>query len=143
MTKRKITIYVGMALTDAPPEFRDFFQSELKAELRKFDDVEVFDFVGLENGTAVDVYLHDRHCTETSDMCVFIVDHASTGLGIEVVFRVLTKKPCLFFAAEGRRVTRMLLGLLESKSHPLYRYNSVADIIEVVRMSLLNQKLGI
>ena len=137
----EITIYVGMALTEAPAEFREGFQKELKAGLRELPNVTVLDFVGLENGTPHEVYLHDRKCTTTADLCVFVVDYPSTGLGIEIALREQKRKPSLHFAGHNRRVTRMLLGLLESKPAPLYRYDSVQDIIKVVQMWLLNHSL--
>ena len=57
------TIYVGMALTDAPEEFRDKFQNELKEMLRALVGVTVLDFIGLEGGSNVDVSRHDKKCT--------------------------------------------------------------------------------
>ena len=139
MTERKITIYVGMALTEAPPEFRDDFQTELKSQLRALPDVRVLDFIGLENGTALDVYKHDKMCTETADLCVFVVDHTSTGLGMEIMLRAETQKTCLFFARKEQRITRMLLGFLSSKSWPLHRYSVAREISEVVHSQCLHQ----
>lgn len=37
-------VYVGMALTHAPADYRDVFQVELKEKLRRIPSVEVLDF---------------------------------------------------------------------------------------------------
>ncbi|MBY0538232.1 hypothetical protein K2P47_02430 [Patescibacteria group bacterium] len=129
----RTSMYVGMALTDAPPEFRIDFQNELKSELRKLPDVTVLDFVGLEDGTAVEVYNHDRKCTEGADLCIFIVDHASTGLGMEIMIRHHSRRHMLFFAKKNSRVTRMLTGFLQCEGRNLGRYEDVADIIAAVK----------
>lgn len=129
----KLIIYVGLALTGAPPEFRDTFQHELKSELRRLLEVEVLDFVGLENGTALDVYLHDRKCAQSADLCLFVVDHASIGLGMEIMIRHHSGRQMLFFAHFDSVVTRMLTGYLEHVGKILQRYQSVADIISSVR----------
>ncbi len=129
----EVTMYVGQALTDAPDSFRVDFQNELKAALRKLPEVTVLDFVGLENGTAQDVYLHDRKCTTSATLCVFIVDYASIGLGMEIMIRHHAGGPVLFFAKTGRKVTRMLTGYIECMDKTLTRYNEVEDIIVVVK----------
>lgn len=131
-----ITIYVGQALTDAPDEFRIVFQSDLKRALRELTDVEVRDFVGLANGTALEVYVHDRSCAVTVDLCVFVVDYASIGLGMEVMIRHYEGGKALYFAKTGRKVTRMLMGFLEQNSCPLHRYDEVADIVNVIKQYL-------
>ena len=130
------TIYVGMALTDAPEEFRTTFQAELKTALRKISDVEVLDFVGLEKGTAADVYEYDRKCTEDCDLLVAICDHASIGLGMEVVFRHSTKKPLLLFAHKDSKVTRMLLGFAEGEGYVFTRYENVDEIVSEVKKEI-------
>lgn len=134
------TVYVGMALTDAPEEFRVDFQNELKDNLRALEGVIVLDFVGLENGSNTDVSRHDKKCTQEADLCVFILDHASTGLGKEIVYREMTGKPDLYFARQGQKVTRMVLGELEDTNKPLYRYASAQDIVEVVWAHVLTKR---
>lgn len=130
---KKITIYVGQALTDAPPEFRIVFQAELKSALRALPDIEVRDFVGLTAGTALEVYVHDRNCAVTVDFCVFVVDYASIGLGMEIMIRDYEGGAALYFAKTGRKVTRMLMGFLEQKGCLLHRYNEVADIVNIIK----------
>lgn len=128
-------LYVGMALTEAPEEFRGAFQAEIKKGLSTLE-VEILDFIGLENGTEVDVYNHDRTCTERADLCVFIVDHPSIGLGMEIAFREVSNQPYMVFAKEGKRVTRMLTGMLKKKVLPLHRYHEVDDIVAAVELQL-------
>jgi nucleoside 2-deoxyribosyltransferase len=122
------TVYVGMGLTQAPQEFREDFQKSVKDELRKIGGIEVLDFVGLQGSTETEVYRYDRQCTEDADLCVFIVDHPSIGLGMEIAFRLGTKKPMLIFAKEDVYVTRMLTGMCKQESVFLYRYTRAADI---------------
>lgn len=130
------TVYVGMALTEAPEAFRVDFQHELKKALGRIYGIEILDFVGLEDGTEVDVYNHDRKCTEGADLCVFIVDHPSIGLGMEIVLREVSGGPLMVFAEEGRRVTRMLTGMLKKKVLPLHRYREVNEIVAAVELQL-------
>lgn len=106
------SLYVGQALTDAPDSFRIDFQNELKQELRKLPGVEVLDFVGLENGTALDVYLHDQKCTQTATLCVFIVDYASIGLGMEIMIRHQSGGRVLFLPEQTVKLPVCLLDTL-------------------------------
>lgn len=126
-------IYVGMGLTQAPIEFREYFQNELKVQLREIEGVEILDFIGLEGSTEEEVYTYDRTCTETADLCVFIVDHPSIGLGMEIVFRLATEKPMLVFAKNESHITRMLTGMCSVENISFNRYSSVEDIIRVVQ----------
>ncbi|MEX0918109.1 MAG: hypothetical protein WDZ93_03055 [Candidatus Paceibacterota bacterium] len=131
-----LTIYVGMALTEAPEEFRGSFQKELKDALASLPNIQILDFVGLENGDEGQVYTHDRRCTEQADLCVFICDYPSIGLGIEIAFRFLTGKPMLCFARDGQRVTRMLLGMCQFEEIPFHRYDFVDEIVSLVKERL-------
>ncbi len=125
-----------MALTDAPEEFRGMFQNELKDALRTLPDVEVLDFIGLENGTEIDVYEYDRKCTEECDLMVAVCDHASLGLGMEIAFRQTSGKPLCIFAKEDAKVTRMVTGMAAKEDCRFVRYQSVDDIIQVVSAEL-------
>jgi hypothetical protein len=137
MSDIQITVYVGQALTGAPKFFVEDFQNELKSELRKIPEIEaVLDFVGLVDGTPIQVFLHDRNCTQHSKLCIFIVDFASTGLGMEIMIRYYTGGDMLFFARKESYITRMLRGFLEHTEKPLHIYEEVSDIISVVRQYL-------
>jgi len=134
MKGNNMKVYVGMGLTQAPEWFREGFQQELKGQLRSIQGLEILDFIGLEAGTATDVYDYDRRCTEEADLCVFIVDFASIGLGMEIVFRLMLGKPMLVFAKEDSRITRMLLGMCERETVPFHRYTTAEQISAVVAM---------
>lgn len=138
-----VTVYVGMALTEAPPEFRDGFQQELKSGLRMLPGVTVLDFVGLEGGTALDVYRHDRGSTLQADLAIFICDHPSTGMGMEIMVRHYSRRPTLLFAATGSRVTRMVLGFSEAEQVPLHRYGSVQEIVASVQRWVEDARLTV
>ena len=130
------TIYVGMALTDAPKEFRIRFQDELKTQLRALPDIEVLDFVGLSGSTEEEVYTYDRSCTEDCDLMVAICDYASLGLGMELVFRHMSGKPLMLFAHDEERVSRMVTGFAKHEGHPYHTFQSVSDVIEAVKVQL-------
>ncbi|MBX2866569.1 hypothetical protein KTR10_01250 [Candidatus Kaiserbacteria bacterium] len=122
-------VYVGMGLTNAPKAFRDIFNGEFKDMLRAVPDVKVLDFIGLENGTEEDVYLHDRKCTEEADLCIFICDHPSIGLGMEIAFRLFARRPMKCFVRSDVKITRMVTGMCKVEGVVLHRYVTPKDII--------------
>lgn len=126
------SVYVGMALTDAPIEFREGMRTELLDRLRAVQHVEVLDFLGLEAGTDLDVYAYDRSRVEAADIAAFICDHPSTGLGMEIVFRFQTGKPMVLFSREGMKVTRMLTGFAKTESIRHMTYRSADDIYDCI-----------
>lgn len=134
------TIYIGMALTHAPAEFRDVFQVALKTKLRLIPDVDVRDFFWVTRGefagTDTEVYEWDKEQAEQADLFVAILDHPSIGLGMEIMIRAETGKPTLYFGEKGTRVSRMLHGLIEQTKNQLHRYESVDDIVDVVALKL-------
>ncbi len=139
-TSRNISIYVGMALTTAPPEFRDIFQKELKEKLRLLPGVTVLDFYWVAHselgGADVEVYEWDKTQTEQADLFVAIMDYPSIGLGQEIMIRHNTKKPALYFAHTETKISRMFLGFLEAEGSSLLRYQTADDIVEAVRQNI-------
>ena len=129
-------IYVGMALTQAPQEFREDFQKELKDMLRSIEGVEVMDFVGLQGSTAGKVYSYDRNCTETADLCVFIADYPSIGLGMEIMIRHFAQKPMLVCARANISVTRMLTGMCIEEDIQYFSYTTVVNIVDRVKAEI-------
>jgi hypothetical protein len=127
------TIYVGMALTEAPAEFREQFQKELKDGLRALSGVRLLDFVGLVADDAATVYRHDTTCAREANLCVFVCDYPSTGLGFEIRERHATRLAMMLFAEEGRRITRLITGFAEVENIPFARYRSTADIVAHVQ----------
>jgi hypothetical protein len=137
------TIYVGMALTAAPVEFRDTFQHELKAKLRLLPDVEVLDFswtkYGPDANSNISVYQLDKENAEKADLCVFILDYPSLGLGMEIMIRDRVKKPSLFFVHKEpiNRTSRMILGYIEETEQSLCFYQSTDEIVSEVREAIV------
>lgn len=138
-------IYVGMALSDAPEEFRTDFHDDLKGRLREIAGIEVLDFFWTSNGPTagddVEVYELDEAHAQNADLFVAILDHPSTGLGMEIIIRHSTGKPTLFLAKQGTKVSRMPIGYLKKFKIPRYRYASVDDIIEKIMVMKLYHEL--
>lgn len=136
------TIYVGMALTDAPEEFRTSFHDELKRQLRTLPDVEVLDFFWTSNGPTagddVEVYDLDHQHASGADLFVAMLDYPSLGLGMELMIRHYESPEAksLFFAGIDRKVSRMVTGYLKRFNQPLYRYSAIEDIVGMVRETL-------
>ncbi len=126
------TLYVGMGLTQAPIGFRTTFQHLLKSDLRACGRFEVLDFVGLDDGDETGVYRSDRSMTESADVALFVVDHPSIGLGMEIAMRLATGKPMRICAHEGAHITRMLTGMCAVESIPFFRYTSTANIMRAL-----------
>lgn len=126
-----------MGLTQAPEEFRNDFQHALKDALRELSEIEILDFYGVDfsntpEGVEKEVYRLDRSHTESADLCVFIADYPSIGLGMEIALRLAARKPMIVFAHEDAVVTRMLTGMCEDEGVPMVRYQTVEDIVKRV-----------
>lgn len=88
-------LYVGCGLTQAPEDFRAGVE-EAKQALRAVHGHEVYDFVGLVNGTARDVYEYDiGKCVTKCAAFAGIVDFESIGLGWELRTAHTLNKPTL------------------------------------------------
>ncbi len=128
-------IYVGCSLTHAPAEFITSVE-ELKKRLSR--TYEVFDFVGLTNGTARQVYQWDIHrCLATCDLFVAICDHASIGLGYELGAALEAfGKPVLAVAHKSTNTSRLVQGI--DKPHFSFkRYENLSDIDELIQQKLM------
>jgi len=102
-------LYVGCSLTKASEKFKASVE-QLKDAIRA-EGHEVFDFVGLVNGTPKDVYEWDiGHCVKNCDALIAICDEPSIGLGYEICEAVRLGKPVLAVAHEDTRVTRLVHG---------------------------------
>ncbi len=128
----EIKAYFGCGLTHAPAEFTKEVE-DFKNHLRNQLGIILFDFVGLENGTAVDVYKHDIHrCVKHCDFMIGDFTFPSTGLGWEAgVVVEKHKKPFLGIAQQDAKVTRLVLGA-ECDMNPLFqfiRYQTLSEII--------------
>jgi len=139
MKSSQTKLYVGCSLTHAPEDFKTEVEG-FKELLRKQGN-EVFDFVGLENGTAEDVYRWDiGHCVRDCDVFIAICDHPALGLGWEIAEATRLNKPVLALAHEHAAVTRLILGAaVAEKNIRFERYTSLADMIPVVGEVLATQ----
>lgn len=125
-------IYVGCSLTQAPERFRDEIE-QYKESLRGAGH-EVLDFIGLENGTAEDVYRWDiERCVRTCDVLVGVCDYPSIGLGWELNEATGLGKEVLAVAHEQSQITRLVLGaaVVESNVH-FARYTDLSDTLPIV-----------
>ena len=131
----KTKIYIGCSLTHATPEFRQSVE-DLKDSLR--GDYEIFDFLGLTDGTVQDVYNRDIHeCVANCDLFVAICDHPSLGLGYELATAVeKLDKPVLAVAHTDAHITRLVLGITSPK-YSFERYEDISDIAGLIRAKLL------
>lgn len=136
-----IKVYVGCSLTHASEEFMASVAS-LKDRLREVG-YDVYDFVGLVEGTPLDVYEWDiGHCVADCDVFIAICDEASIGVGWELCTAVALKKTCIAVAHKDARVTRLLLGAAEAEDNLRFeRYdNLVDDIPSILHRVLTDNK---
>lgn len=136
MARTKARIYVGCSLTLAPEAFKRQVE-EFKLSLRRAGH-EVFDFIGLVNGTPKDVYEWDiGHCIRDCDVFVAICDEPSIGLGWELSEAARLGKPILAVAHNDAKVTRLLLGAAEVEPNlEFVRYASLPEILPAVEKKI-------
>jgi len=127
-----VKVYVGCALTEAPEAFKSDVEA-FKIRLRE-KGYEVFDFVGLVAGTALDVYEWDMgHCVGECDIFIGICDFPSIGLGFETNQALRLGKPILLVAHQNAKVTRLVLGAAEAEpSIRFERYSKLDEILPLV-----------
>ncbi|HUQ85695.1 MAG TPA: nucleoside 2-deoxyribosyltransferase [Candidatus Limnocylindrales bacterium] len=128
----KIKIYVGCSLTHASEEFKEGIEN-LKNELRK--KYIVFDFLGLEKGTARDAFEYDIECVRKCDLFIAECSYPSTGLGYEIGFAVSLDKQVLAVAQNDAKVTRLILGVRNSK-FAFRRYVKISEVVDMVKEKL-------
>jgi len=129
-------LYVGCSLTHAPEQFREGVQT-FKNVLRG-QGHELFDFIGLVDGTDEDVYRWDiGHCVRDCDMFVAICDYPSTGLGWEMCEATRLNKPVLALAHEQSCITRLVLGAAATEPNVIFeRYATLLDAVPQVSYML-------
>jgi nucleoside 2-deoxyribosyltransferase len=120
-------LYIGCALTQASEDFKRGVET-FKDDLR--ERYEVFDFVGLTNGTEADVYNWDiGHCVRDCDGFVAICDQPSLGLGWELGEATRLNKPVLAVAHEASKVTRLVLGAAAVEPNVRFEtYEQLSDV---------------
>ncbi len=131
-------IYVGCGLTHAPESFKKAVQ-QLKEALKSVSNLVVLEFLGLENGTARDVFIHDIGCVSKCDLMIAICDEPSIGLGVEMGIQMQTGKPILAFGHESSKITRLILDP-PIDNFKFHRYKNFNDIYEIVLDFVKNHK---
>lgn len=124
-------IYVGCALVKASQEYRDFVAS-FKHKLDVEPDIEVLEFIGLDKGTATDVYRHDFAQVQACDAMLAFCDEPSIGLGMEIREAIHCKKPILCLHLAGTPITRMLIGAQEAGDVAIETYADTDSALAVV-----------
>lgn len=132
MSKEASRIYVGCALTQGLETFTtevEAFKQRLQGE-----GYEVFNFVGLENGTAADVYEWDiNHCVRDCDIFVGVCDYPSIGLGWELGEATRLGKSVLAIAHEDSKVTRLVLGAAAVEPNVRFEYyEQMTDMLPII-----------
>jgi len=132
MTESLKTVYIGCALREDLKEFMGQV-SDFKQAVRD-EGYEVYDFVGLTDGTEKDVYEWDmRHCVRDCDIFIGVFDHPSTGLGMEFNEATRLGKSVLAIAHEESKITRMVLGASAVEPNVRFeRYQQLADVLPLI-----------
>lgn len=138
----KTKIYVGCSLTQAPEDFKERVE-DFKKDLRR-EGYEVFDFVGLVDGTPADVYNWDiGHCVKDCDAFIGICDYPAIGLGYELCEATRLKKAVLVLAHVDSKVSRAVQGAADVEPNVSFEhYTSLdKDILPLVNAWLKNHNL--
>ncbi len=129
-----IKVYVGCALTHASSKFKNDIYL-LKHNLKSMKGVIILEFIGLENGTATDVYNHDVHgCVKDGELIIAECSYPSTGLGWELGTAVEKHRKHVFAVArDDAKVTRLVLGAAceRNPNYSFQTYNSFAGLLDL------------
>ena len=140
-----LVLYVGCALTEAPPEFRAEV-AKLKEHLKTLKhpsgepQFKVLEFLGLTAGNADDVYRIDIiENVGTCEIMLAICDYPSTGLGYELAVAAKERGVAVLGIAHAdKRVTRLVLGI--HSRHPHFTFERYNNLLEDVPR-LLREKI--
>lgn len=126
-----LKLYVGCALTVAPPEFRAEVE-QLKDRLDGRGLFEVMRFLGLEKGTPNDVFRVDMiEGVGACQLMLAVCDYPSIGLGMELLEAVKVRRiPVLAVNKAGSTVTRLLTGMGEF--YPNLKFANYESLVEDV-----------
>ncbi len=131
-------LYVGCGLTYAREGFKESVR-QLKEKLKNIPEVVVLEFLGLGNGTAREVFVHDINCVSKCDLMIAICDEPSTGLGVEIGIQMQSGKPILAFGHKDSKITRLILDP-PIENFKFHRYQSFDDIYEIILDFIQNYK---
>jgi hypothetical protein len=122
-------IYVGCSLTHAPEDFISKI-IEFKKALSQ-NNYDVMEFLGLTEGTPLDVYNQDiLQCVGKCDVFIAVCDYPSIGLGYEMAVAVEKLGiPVLGLIHKSTKLTRLVKGILH-KNFALREYENEDDMFE-------------
>jgi hypothetical protein len=130
--KKKIKLYVGCALKNAPKEFieRVFL---LRSELAKDPRYEILEFLG--PGKPEDIYRRDIHeCVANADMMLAVVDQPSLGLGYEMATHCKHfKRPLLAVAHKDSVVSGLIEGIHGEGRFSFARYSEISEVPSILK----------
>ncbi|MDE2399552.1 MAG: hypothetical protein KGL67_00880 [Patescibacteria group bacterium] len=126
-----LKLYVGCGLTHASEEFKANVE-ELKEKFANIPGIQLLKFLGLADGTAHDVYVHDIiNCVHKCNIMVAICDEPSIGLGWEMAVQSSRGKPLLAFGHDKSKITRLILDP-RLPNYQFFRYQTFEEIYEIV-----------
>lgn len=122
-------LYVGCALTDGVPDWFVEGVGQVKDDLQE-KGYRVLDFIGLEAGSAEDVYRWDiERCVGSCSLMLAVTDFPSSGLGMEMERANMLGTPLLAVAQTDKRVSRMITGAADVyQTCEFERYDQLQDL---------------
>ncbi|MCL5008989.1 MAG: nucleoside 2-deoxyribosyltransferase [Patescibacteria group bacterium] len=119
-------IYLAHSLTQAPEEFKQEmleFREKLKTQY------EILEYLGLDKGTAEDVFRHDVNCVHDCGLLLAEVSYPAIGLGFEIATALQLNKKVLAVAKETAKVSRLVLGI----EHPNFQFARYTNLDEIFK----------
>jgi nucleoside 2-deoxyribosyltransferase len=120
-------VYFGCSLQHASQKYLDDVH-KLREELKK--DFEILEFLGLNNGTDVEVFAHDTNGVTTCDLLIAEVSLPSTGLGYEIGLADSLGKQIVAIAHKDAKVSAMVKGNPRIK---FIQYDDVQKVVDILR----------
>jgi hypothetical protein len=124
---KKIKLYVGCALNNAPEGFAEKV-IEMRSVLSRDPHYQILEFLG-KGGTPEDVYRFDiEECVEKADAMLAVCDYPSLGLGFEMAVHCKgNKKPLLAIAHTDANVSRLVIGIHNAGPFSFERYGNLSE----------------
>jgi hypothetical protein len=101
-------VYLGMALSWTPCEWREEFEPLVRSVIADIPEVtRVTEFQGVA-GDADTVYQTDIKLARSADLMIALTEHPSIGLGMEIQARIELGKPTFVLHTNDSSISRML-----------------------------------
>lgn len=78
-----------------------------------------------------DIYRYDKAAVEKSDLIIAEVSYPSHGVGMEIMHAIHLGKPIIAIAQEGKKVSRMVLGI-DYEKFEFFWYKNLEDLEETL-----------